>query len=56
MIVIKDKGRIVFPPVPFPEIKAASVASASPGYRVDSYLRKKMNLKKDDATLLIGFD
>jgi len=50
-------GKKVFPPVAFPEVKKRNVVSSSPGYKVDSYLRKKMkDVEKDDATLLVGFD
>jgi len=50
-------GKKIFPPVAFPEVKKRNVVSSSPGYKVDSYLRKKMdNVKEEDATLLVGFD
>lgn len=55
-IVVKRQDKIIFPPVPFPEIKAKNVVSCSPGYKVDSYLRKRIKAKKDDATLIVGFD
>ena len=55
-IVVKQKNKIIFPPVPFPEVKAKNVVSGSPGYTVDSYLRKKIKRKKEDATLIVGFD
>lgn len=54
-IVIKKGKKIIFPPVPFPEVKAKDVASGSPGWRVHELLSKEMELKKDDATLLVGF-
>ena len=46
-----------FPPVPFPEVKAKSVVSSSPGKKVHNYLvdRFKLNLDNKEATLLIGF-
>ena len=48
---------IVFPAIPFPEIKGA--ISASPGNTVHRYLitllrKRAIRVKKDDATLLIG--
>ena len=55
-IVILKKGTLILPPVPFPEIHAAQVVSSSPNQTVDAYLKKKMKPKKDDATLIIGFD
>jgi hypothetical protein len=55
-IVVKKNGKIFFPGVPFPEIKAKNVVSSSPGYRVDAFLRQKMKAKSGDATLIIGFD
>ena len=56
-IAIKKNNKIIFPPVAFPEVKARNVVSCSPGYKVDSYLKKKMNnIKEENATLLVGFD
>ena len=56
-IVIKKNNKKIFPPVSFPEVKARNVVSCSPGYKVDSYLRKKIgNVNEEDATLLVGFD
>ena len=48
----------LFPSVPFPEVKAKSVVSSSPGIKVHNYLvnKFKLNLREEDATLLIGFD
>lgn len=47
---------IVLPPVPFPEIKGKNVCSSSPSPALDAWLRKKINVKEGDATLLLGFD
>jgi len=55
-IVENKDGKIILPPVPFPEVNAKNVVSSSPGYKVDAFLRKKMKAKKEDATLIIGFD
>lgn len=55
-IVAMKASKIILPPVPFPEVKARNVVSSSPGYKVDAYLRKKIRAKKDEATLIIGFD
>lgn len=56
-IVMKKKGRIYFPPVKFPEIKAIDVVSSSPGILVHEYLVKKFKIKTNNgATLIIGFD
>jgi hypothetical protein len=55
-IVAWKNGRALFPAVPFPEVLAKNVVSSSPGYLVDSYLRKKMDAEKEDATLIVGFD
>ncbi len=48
----------VFPPVPFPELDqfGESVVSSSPGYLLDSWLRVRMNIEHDDATLLVGLN
>ena len=53
-IVLDD----IFPPVPFPEVKAKSVVSSSPGIKVHSYLvnRFNLNLSAEEATLLVGFE
>ncbi len=55
-IVEEKNGKIVFPPVPFPEVKAKDVVSGSPSLKVHNFLSKRINLKKDDATLIIGFN
>ena len=57
-ITIERNGSIIFPPVPFPELKGKNVISASPSSKIHNYLveRFKMHLKNEEATLLIGFD
>lgn len=57
-IVTKDDGKIIFPPVSFPEVKARNVVSSSPSSKVHKFLVRRFNLKLKDeeATLLIGFD
>ncbi len=56
-VIIKDSN-ITFPPVSFPEINAKNVVSSSPSKKVHDILKNKLklNLKDDDATLLVGFD
>ena len=48
----------VLPPVPFPELDqfGECIVSASPGYILDSWLRKRMHLEHDDATLFVGLN
>jgi len=48
----------IFPPVPFPELNkfGESVVSASPGYLLDKWLRDRMHIEHDDATLLVGLN
>ena len=68
-IVKKTKGTISFPAVPFPEFTrlklgkrfALRIVSSSPGEQIHEYLRlvykkKRIRLKNEEATLLIGFD
>jgi hypothetical protein len=56
-IVKQESGKISFPPIPFPEVKANNVVSSSPSEEVHNFLVKKFKLNlKDEATLLIGFD
>ncbi len=56
-IVKKDNEMIIFPAVPFSEVKAKNVVSSSPSKKVHDFLVRKFNLKlKYEATLLIGFD
>jgi hypothetical protein len=56
-IVINENGKTLFPPIPFPEVKARNVVSSSPTKEVHDFLTKEFDLElTDDATLLIGFD
>ena len=57
-IVQSKKGRIIFPAVSFPEVKANKVASSSPSKKIHHALLSDLNLKTEveEATLLIGFD
>ena len=57
-VIAKEKdGKIIFPGVPFSEVKAKNVVSSSPGKEVHKFLVKKFDLDlKDEATILIGFD
>ena len=64
-----DDGKIIFPPLPFPEVESIKVeglsprniVSGSPGPPIDKYIRNIYKLKgikiaKEDATLIIGID
>lgn len=57
-IVLENNGKIVFPGVPFPEIKAKSVVSSSPSEAVHDFLVKRFGLRLEngEATLLVGFN
>lgn len=59
-IVINKNNQILFPVVPFPELNssAINIVSSSPSEKVHKELIKDLNLNlgKDNATLLIGFD
>ena len=57
IVTLKD-NEILFPPVPFSEIKAKNVISSSPSKKVHDLLKQKLNLHIDEnhATLLVGFD
>jgi hypothetical protein len=56
-IVREAEGRIIFPGVPFSEVKAKKVISSSPCKDVHDYVVKRFDLElKNEATLLIGFD
>lgn len=48
----------VLPPIDFFELEpfGKHIVSSSPGFLLDTWLRKKMALKKDDATLIIGIN
>ncbi|TRZ55169.1 hypothetical protein D4Q76_01035 [archaeon] len=50
------EDELVLPPIPFPEISGKNACSGSPSPALDAWLRKKMNVKEGDATLLLGFD
>lgn len=57
-IVVKNKSKIILPAVPFPEVKGKEVVSSSPSTKVHEVIvgHLGMELRKDDATLLIGFN
>lgn len=55
-IVRKENGEIIFPPVVFPEVPAKNVVSSSPGLEIHDWLKKRVRVEGDEATLLIGFD
>ena len=48
----------VLPPIDFPELDpfGKGVVSSSPGIMLDLWLRKKINIKPTDATLVIGLN
>ena len=56
----KKSDGCVLPAIPFPELELDgafdNVCSASPGYVADVFLRTRIKVKKNDATLLVGFD
>lgn len=56
--VIRANGKVIFPPVPFPELDHHNAITGSPGSTVHTYLKKKYYNNKIDneATLLIGFN
>lgn len=55
-IVKNEDGKVIFPPVVFPEVPAKHVVSSSPGLEIHQWLSKKVRIEGDEATLLIGFD
>ena len=56
-VVAKENGKIVLPPLPFPEVIAKNVVSGSPNEETHKYLVKNLGIElNDEATLLIGFD
>lgn len=55
-IVVQRGDRIVFPGVAFPEIPQKDVVSCSPGLKAHQYLATRIDVKGDDATLLIGWN
>jgi hypothetical protein len=52
-LVKKHMGQVIFPSVPFPEIKNS--ISSSPSKKSHNYLIKNIKIKKDWASLLIGY-
>jgi len=56
-IVFKYWNKVIFPAIWFHEINRKNVVSSSPWITVHEYLVGKLKLfRKDDATLLVGFD
>ncbi len=55
-IVKRGKGRVFFPPVPFPEAGGMRVVSGSPGKRAHGFPTKKNGAQEGGTSLLIGFD
>ncbi len=52
--IVKKVGKeIIFPPTPFPEIKNS--ISSSPSTKLHKFLIKNRRVKKDWASLLIGY-
>lgn len=54
----KESDGCLLPPVPFAELDGLfdSVCSASPGYVADAFLRTRIKVEKNGATLLVGFN
>ena len=57
-ISYEERGQLIFPGVPFPEVSGKNVVSSSPSEKIHNYLvsRFKMKLMNNEATLLVGFD
>ncbi|MBS3064136.1 MAG: hypothetical protein J4445_01645 [DPANN group archaeon] len=57
-MIIKDDNTLIFPPLPFPEVKAWNVISGSPSVVLHNHIinRFNLNLTSEHATLIIGFD
>ena len=54
---VKKDGKVVFPGLPFPEIKGKNVISASPCKDGHDFLRREFGWENSThATILIGFD
>ena len=55
-MAIKENGLIIFPPLPFHEIKNS--VSSSPSKKVHDFLKTKFNIKltEEHATLILGID
>ena len=53
-----DFDTCILPPIPFQELDGffEDVVSSSPGYAADKFLRSIINVDKNDATLLVGFN
>ncbi|MEK6848225.1 MAG: hypothetical protein AABX65_01185 [Nanoarchaeota archaeon] len=57
--IVKRTGEtLIFPPVPFPEVRAENVVSSSPSLAVHNWLLNEFNLAltPTEATLLVGFN
>ena len=57
-LVIKKKEELIFPSLPFKELKKVNAISPSPSKEVHQLLIRELKLKKhpEHATILIGFD
>ncbi len=56
-LVQVEEGKVVFPGLPFPEVKAKNVISASPSKDAHDFLRREFGWEENTlATILIGFD
>lgn len=56
-IVYSAEGKVIFPPVPFHEIRRGNAVSGSPSGAIHAHLLKHFPAAEDsDATVLIGFD
>jgi len=53
-----DFDTYILPPIPFQELDGVfeDVVSSSPGYAADKLLRDIINVRENDATLLVGFN
>src|SRR3989338_3153903 len=57
-MVLEDDDKLIFPPLPFPEINAWNVISSSPSVVLHKHIANifGLNLTDDEATLIVGFD
>lgn len=57
-IVLQNDDKIILPPVAFPEVYGKNVVSSSPSAKVHDAMVEELglNLREEEATLLIGFD
>ena len=56
LAVVKE-GQLLFPGLPFPEVKGKNVISASPSKDAHDFLRREFGWEDNThATILIGFD